>query len=184
MVQQSDLIRQAVATGYSADSHNGVIFNRIGQPMSIQHRGDRNPTFRVRISKQKHEISVSKFIAYIAWGEIALTPDTQVMHLNGDLSDNRLANLQIRPFDQRMQERQLRSAPPVQSAAAELLATLQSALAQIPEPVRDAAVWRLSELISGSHIPLAEAVKAADLGQIASQEVVTAQNLTDDKRAE
>lgn len=178
MVQQSDLIRQAAATGYSAEPHNGVILNRIGQPMSIQHKSGRNPTFRARFGKTHHDISVSKFIAYIAWGEIALTPFTQVMHLNGDLRDNRLDNLQIRPFDQRVLERELRNAPAVQTAAADLLATLRNALEQIPEPVRDTAVWRLAEVLSGSHIPLAEAVKAADLT------VVTDEKLTDDENAE
>lgn len=174
MVQQSDLIRQAVATGYRANPHNGMILNRIGQPMSIQRRGDRNPTFRARFGKTHHEISVSKFIAYVAWGDIALTPFTRVLHLNGNLSDNRLANLQLQAIDQHADERALRSDPAVQGAAATLLTNVRNAIAAIPQPIRDAALWQLAEVIGASHIPLAEALKATDLDRLSDDQGVPA----------
>lgn len=90
-------IRLAAQQGYRADLIWGRLYGRSGERLSVKKYGDCSyPTVRLHVRglpKPAYSVYAHKFVAYLIWGEQALSPDLEVRHLDGNTENIRRSNL-------------------------------------------------------------------------------------------
>ncbi len=92
-------IEYALANGYEVDVEEGLVYGLSGRALAIKIRGTQtHPTCSLRtagLTKPFYAVPYHKVVAYAIWGRAAFAPGIHVRHLDGDVLNNRRANLAL-----------------------------------------------------------------------------------------